>query len=117
MNATNKMRVAQEEIFGRGAKIIKFHDVDEIIAMDNDFIYGLGGAVWTQEINKALKVARGVETGKMSVNAYNSLFDGTPFGGYKQSWIGRELHKVILEHYNQVKNIEKTPSGLYSKAY
>ena len=57
------MRVSQEEIFGPVAVVIKFHDVDEVIDMANDSIYGLGGAVWTQDINKALKVARGVETG------------------------------------------------------
>ena len=121
LNATNKMRVSQEEIFGPVAVVIKFHDVDEVIDMANDSIYGLGGAVWTQDINKALKVARGVETGKMWINAYSALNDGTPFGGYKQSGIGREVHKVILEHYSQIKNIminmEKTPTGLYPKAY
>ena len=121
LNATNKMRVAQEEIFGPVAVVIKFHDVDEVIAMANDSIYGLGGAVWTQDINKALKVSRGVETGKMWINAYSALLDGTPFGGYKQSGIGREVHKVILEHYTQMKNIminlEQTPTGLYPKAY
>ena len=79
LNATNKMRVAQEEIFGPVAVVIKFHDVDEVIAMANDSIYGLGGAVWTQDINKAIKVSRGVETGKMWVNSYNALLDGTPF--------------------------------------
>ena len=121
LNATNKMRVAQEEIFGPVAVVIKFHDVDEVIAMANDSIYGLGGAVWTQDVNKAIKVSRGVETGKMWVNSYSALLDGTPFGGYKQSGIGREVHKVILEHYTQMKNIminlEQTPSGFYPKAY
>ena len=121
LNATNKMRVAQEEIFGPVAVVIKFHDVDEVIEMANDSIYGLGGAVWTKDINKAIKVARGVETGKMWVNTYNALPDGAPFGGYKQSGIGREVHKVILEHYTQMKNIminlSETPSGFYPKAY
>ena len=121
LNATNKMRVAQEEIFGPVAVVIKFHDVDEVIKMANDSIYGLGGAVWTKDINKAIKVARGVETGKMWVNTYNALPDGAPFGGYKQSGIGRECHKVILEHYTQMKNIminlSEAPSGFYPKAY
>ena len=121
LNATNKMRVAQEEIFGPVAVVIKFHDVDEVIAMANDSVYGLGGAVWTKDINKALKVARGVETGRMWVNTYHGMPNGAPFGGYKESGIGRECHKVILEHYTQMKNIminldEKT-SGLYPKAY
>ena len=121
INATNKMKVAQEEIFGPVAVVIKFHDVDEVIAMANDSIYGLGGAVFSKDINKALKVARGVETGRMWVNTYNAIPDGAPFGGYKQSGIGRETHKVILEHYTQMKNIminlDEAPSGLYPKAY
>ena len=121
LNATNKMRVAQEEIFGPVAVVIKFHDVDEVIEMANDSIYGLGGAVWTKDINKAIKVARGVETGRMWVNTYCAIPDGAPFGGYKQSGIGREGHKVILEHYTQTKNIminlSETPSGFYPKAY
>ena len=121
INANNKMRVAQEEIFGPVAVVIKFHDVDEVIAMANDSIYGLGGAVFSKDINKALKVARGVETGRMWVNTYCAIPDGAPFGGYKQSGIGRECHKVILEHYTQMKNIminlDEAPSGLYPKAY
>ena len=121
LNATNKMRVSQEEIFGPVAVVIKFHDVDEVIEMANDSIYGLGGGVWTKDINKALKVARGVETGRMWINTYLAIPDGCPFGGYKQSGIGRECHKVILEHYTQMKNIiinlEETPSGFYPKAY
>ena len=121
LNATNKMRVAQEEIFGPVAVVIKFHTVDEVIEMANDSIYGLGGAVWTKDITKALKVARSVETGRMWINTYNAIPDGCPFGGYKQSGIGRECHKVILEHYSQIKNIminlHDAPTGLYPKAY
>ena len=121
VNATNKMRVAQEEIFGPVAVVIKFHTVEEVIEMANDSIYGLGGGVFTKDINKALKVARGVETGRMWVNTYNAIPAGCPFGGYKQSGIGRETHKVILEHYTQMKNIminlQEAPSGLYPKAY
>ena len=120
LNATNKMRVAQEEIFGPVAVVIKFHTVDEVIEMANDSIYGLGGAVWTKDITKALKVARSVETGRMWINTYNAIPDGCPFGGYKQSGIGRECHKVILEHYSQIKNIminlHDAPTGLYPKA-
>ena len=121
INANNKMRVAREEIFGPVAVVIKFHDVDEVIAMANDSLYGLGGAVWTKDINKALKVARSIETGRMWINTYNALLEGAPFGGYKESGIGRECHKVILEHYTQMKNIminlDEKPSGLYPKAY
>ena len=121
INANNKMRVAREEIFGPVVVVIKFHDVDEVIAMANDSLYGLGGAVWTKDINKALKVARSIETGRMWINTYNALLEGAPFGGYKESGIGRECHKVILEHYTQMKNIminlDEKPSGLYPKAY
>lgn len=116
-NVTNNMRVAQEEIFGPVACILKFKTEDEVIAMANDSEYGLGGAVWTKDINRALRVARAVETGRMWVNTYNSIPEGAPFGGYKTSGIGRETHKVILEHYTQMKNIminlSETPTGFY----
>ena len=85
--------------------------------MANDSVYGLGGAVWTRDLNRAIRVSRGVETGRMWVNTYNQIPAGAPFGGYKQSGIGRETHKVILEHYTQKKNIminlRETPSGFY----
>ena len=113
----NHMRVAQEEIFGPVACVIKFKTEDEVIAMANDSEYGLGGAVWTRDINRAIRVARGVETGRMWVNTYNSIPEGAPFGGYKTSGIGRETHKVILDHYTQMKNIMinigETPTGFY----
>ena len=116
---TNDMSVAREEIFGPVGVVIKFHDVDEVIAMANDSSYGLGGAVWSKDIAKALKVARGVETGRMWINTYNQIPEGAPFGGYKESGIGRETHKVILEHYTQKKNIminlDYAPSGFYPK--
>lgn len=104
-DVTNKMRVAQEEIFGPVVCIIKFKDEDEVIKMANDNEYGLGGAVWTKDINRAFRVARAVETGRMWINNYNNLPVHAPFGGYKKSGIGRETHKVILEHYTQMKNI------------
>lgn len=116
-DVTNDMRVAQEEIFGPVACILKFKTEEEVIEMANDSEYGLGGAVWTRDINRALRVARGIETGRMWVNTYNSIPEGAPFGGYKASGIGRETHKVILEHYTQMKNIminlSESPSGFY----
>ena len=90
VNATNDMRVAQEEIFGPVAVVIKFKTEEEVIAMANDSVYGLGGAVWTRDINRAIRVARGVETGRMWVNTYNQIPSGAPFGGYKESGLGRE---------------------------
>ena len=116
-DVTNDMRVAQEEIFGPVACIIKFKTEEEVLAMANDSAYGLGGAVWTRDINRALRVVRGVETGRMWVNTYNAIPEGAPFGGCKASGIGRETHKVILEHYTQMKNIminmAEAPTGFY----
>ena len=99
------MRVAQEEIFGPVAVVIKFHTEEEALAIANDSVYGLGGAVWTQDINRAIRVARGVHTGRMWVNTYNELPAHAPFGGYKQSGIGRETYLSILSAYTQMKNI------------
>ncbi len=117
VDVTNDMRVAQEEIFGPVACIIKFKDEEEVIKMANDSNYGLGGAVWTRDINRAIRVCRGIEAGRIWVNTYNSIPEGAPFGGYKNSGIGRETHKVILEHYTQMKNIminlSEEPSGFY----
>lgn len=118
VDATNDMRVAREEIFGPVAVVIKFHSEEEVIKMANDSIYGLGGGVWTRDINRAVRVARAIETGRMWVNTYNAIPAGAPFGGYKQSGIGRETHKVILDHYSQKKsiiiNLGEKPSGLYN---
>ena len=117
VNVTNDMKVAQEEIFGPVAVVIKFKTEEEVIAMANKNAYGLGGAVWTRDINRAIRVCRGIETGRMWVNSYNSIPAGAPFGGYKASGIGRETHKVILDHYTQMKNIminlSEVPSGFY----
>ncbi|MDR2565677.1 MAG: aldehyde dehydrogenase family protein [Bifidobacteriaceae bacterium] len=117
VDVTNDMKVAQEEIFGPVAVVIKFKTEEEVVAMANDSVYGLGGAVWTRDINRAIRVARGIETGRVWINTYNSIPAGAPFGGYKASGIGRETHKVILEHYTQQKNIminlSESPSGFY----
>lgn len=116
-DVTNDMRIAQEEIFGPVAVVIKFHDEAEVIRMANQSLYGLGGAVWTKDITRAIRVARAVQTGRMWVNTYNQIPEGAPFGGYKMSGIGRETHKMILNHYTQVKNIminlNDAPSGFY----
>ncbi len=116
-DVTNNMRVAQEEIFGPVACFIKFRDEDEVIKMANDNEYGLGGAVWTRDINRALRVARAIETGRMWINDYNNLPAHAPFGGYKKSGIGRETHKMMLAHYTQKKNIfismSEAKSGMY----
>ena len=119
VNVDNSMKAAREEIFGPVAVIIKFKTEEEVIAMANDTDFGLGGAVWTRDINRAIRVSRAIETGRMWVNTYNAIPAGAPFGGYKTSGVGRETHKVILEHYTQMKNIfinlKEEPSGFYPK--
>jgi acyl-CoA reductase-like NAD-dependent aldehyde dehydrogenase len=101
----NKMRVAREEIFGPVLCFIKFKTEEEVIKMANESDYGLGGAVWTKDINRAFRVASGVETGRMWVNNYGNAPAHAPFGGYKKSGIGRESHILMLGHYSQTKNI------------
>lgn len=105
VDVTNDMKVAQNEIFGPVACVIRFKTEEEVVAMANNSEYGLGGAVWTRDINRAFRVARAVQTGRMWVNTYNELPAHTPFGGYKKSGIGRETHKMMLEHYSQHKNV------------
>ena len=104
-DVTNDMTIAREEIFGPVAVVIKFKTLEEVIELANDSDYGLGGGVWTSNINTALKVSRGIETGRVWVNTYNQIPAGSPFGGYKKSGIGRETHKAILDNYSQFKNI------------
>lgn len=105
-NVTNDMRVAQEEIFGPVLCAIKFKTEDEVVKMANDSKYGLSGAVFTKDINKAFRVARAVETGRMWINAYGDISTtGAIFGGYKQSGIGREGHHIGFDYYTQIKSI------------
>ncbi len=99
------MVVAREEIFGPVAVVIKFKTVDEVIQLANDSEYGLGGGVWTANLNTALKVSRGIQTGRIWVNTYNQIPAGSPFGGYKKSGIGRETYKSMLDAYSQIKSI------------
>ena len=117
IDARNDMRVAQEEIFGPVAVVIPFKSEEEVIKMANDSEYGLGGAVFTKDINRAFRVANGIETGRVWVNTYNQLPAGAPFGGIKKSGIGRETHKMILDSYRYTKNImidlKEDPSGFY----
>ncbi|MFX0549753.1 aldehyde dehydrogenase family protein [Hathewaya histolytica] len=116
-DANNNMRVAKEEIFGPVVTIIKFKDEEEVIKLANDSEYGLGGAVWSTNINTALRVASKIETGRMWINTYNQLPAGAPFGGYKKSGIGRETYKSVLDAYTQTKNIfisiKDQTEGLY----
>lgn len=99
------MRIEQEEIFGPVICVIKFHDEDEAIAIANGTQYGLGGAVWTKDIYRALRFCREYQAGIIWVNDYLDCGPGQPFGGFKNSGIGREVNQMALENYTQVKNI------------
>lgn len=117
LEGTNDMRIAQEEIFGPVGVVIKFKTEEEVIAMANDSKYGLAGAVWTQDINKALRVAQSVESGRVWINSCSNVPAGIAFGGMKESGYGREINKCALDHYRQVKSIEistlESPLGFY----
>jgi betaine-aldehyde dehydrogenase len=100
-----KARAVAEEIFGPIACVIPFTDEADAVALANDTIYGLSGSVWTCDGAKALRVARAVETGVVSINSNTSVRVSTPFGGFKQSGVGRELGPHALEHYSEVKSV------------
>jgi acyl-CoA reductase-like NAD-dependent aldehyde dehydrogenase len=102
---SNRDRAAAEEIFGPVACVIPFADETEAVSLANDTIYGLSGSIWTRDGAKALRVARGIETGVLSINSNTSVRVSTPFGGFKQSGIGRELGPDALEYYTELKNV------------
>ena len=98
-------RAVREEVFGPVAAVIPFQDEDEAIRLANDTIYGLSGSIWTRDGARALRVARAVETGVLSINSNSSVRVTTPFGGFKQSGYGRELGPHALDAYTEVKTI------------
>jgi acyl-CoA reductase-like NAD-dependent aldehyde dehydrogenase len=102
---SNTDRAAAEEIFGPVACVIPFADEAEAVAIANDTIYGLSGSIWSRDGAKALRVARAVEAGVLSINSNTSVRVSTPFGGFKQSGVGRELGPDALDHYTDVKNV------------
>jgi len=103
--ASNSDRVAREEIFGPVACVIPFDGEAEAIRIANDTEYGLSGSIWTRDGGRALRVARAIDTGVLSINSNSSVRVSTPFGGFKQSGIGRELGPDALDHYTEVKNV------------
>jgi aldehyde dehydrogenase len=105
LEGNNKMRVFQEEIFGPVVSVTKFKDMDDAISIANDTLYGLGAGVWSRDMNTCYRVGRGVKAGRVWTNCYHLYPAHAAFGGYKQSGIGRENHKMMLDHYQQTKNL------------
>ena len=101
----NKMRIFQEEIFGPVLSVTTFKDEAEALAIANDTLYGLGAGVWTRDANRAFRMGRGIQAGRVWTNCYHAYPAHAAFGGYKQSGIGRENHKMMLDHYQQTKNL------------
>ncbi|MEM1214950.1 MAG: aldehyde dehydrogenase family protein [Bacteroidota bacterium] len=105
LKGNNKMRVFQEEIFGPVVCVTTFKDEAEALEIANDTLYGLGAGVWTRDMHQAYQISRQVEAGRVWVNCYHLYPAHAPFGGYKKSGIGRETHKMMLNHYRQTKNM------------
>jgi aldehyde dehydrogenase len=101
----NKMRIFQEEIFGPVLSVTTFEDEEEALEIANDTLYGLGSGVWTRDINRAYRFGRGIQAGRVWTNCYHLYPAHAAFGGYKKSGIGRETHKMMLDHYQQTKNV------------
>ena len=102
---SNDMRIAREEIFGPVVSIIAFDTEEEALRLANATPYGLSGSIWSRDIGKALRTARGLQSGVISVNSNSSVHTEAPFGGYKMSGIGRELGMSALDLYTEVKNV------------
>ena len=117
LQGTNDMRVFQEEIFGPTLGITSFKTEEEALAIANATEYGLGAGVWTRDTNRAFRMARGIKAGRVWMNCYHAYPAHAAFGGYKKSGIGRETHKMALEHYQQTKNMlvshDTNPLGFF----
>jgi aldehyde dehydrogenase len=113
----NKMRIFQEEIFGPVVSVAKFKDMADALSMANETLYGLGAGVWTRDTNTAYRMGREIQAGRVWVNCYHLYPAHAAFGGYKQSGIGRENHKMMLNHYQQTKNMlvsyDPKPMGFF----
>tara|TARA_A100001388_G_scaffold108635_1_gene79700 strand:- start:881 stop:1336 length:456 start_codon:yes stop_codon:yes gene_type:complete len=113
----NSMRVFQEEIFGPVVSVTTFKDEAEALAIANDTLYGLGAGVWSRDANICYRMGSGIQAGRVWVNCYHSYPAHAAFGGYKNSGIGRETHKMMLSHYQQTKNVlvsySEIPDGFF----
>ncbi|MDX1353507.1 MAG: aldehyde dehydrogenase family protein [Thiomicrorhabdus sp.] len=105
LKGTNEMRVFQEEIFGPVVAVTTFKDEAEALAIANDTEFGLGAGVWTRDMNTSYRMGRGIEAGRIWTNCYHLYPAHAAFGGYKKSGVGRETHKMMLDHYQQTKNL------------
>lgn len=105
LKGNNKMRVFQEEIFGPVVSITTFKDEAEALAIANDTEFGLGAGLWTRDINRAYRMGRAIKAGRVWTNCYHLYPAHAAFGGYKKSGVGRETHKMMLDHYQQTKNL------------
>jgi aldehyde dehydrogenase len=101
----NRMRIFQEEIFGPVVSMTTFKDEADALRLANETLYGLGAGVWTRDGNRAFRMGRGIKAGRVWTNCYHLYPAHAAFGGYKQSGIGRETHKMMLDHYQQTKNL------------
>jgi aldehyde dehydrogenase len=101
----NRMRIFQEEIFGPVLSVTTFKTEEEALAIANDTLYGLGAGVWTRDAGRAYRMGRGIKAGRVWTNCYHLYPAHAAFGGYKQSGIGRENHRMMLDHYQQTKNL------------
>jgi acyl-CoA reductase-like NAD-dependent aldehyde dehydrogenase len=118
-DVNNRMRVAQEEIFGPVVSVISFKDEDDLIKQANDTIYGLSAGIWTRDITRAHRFAREIKAGVIWINTFNMFNAASPFGGYKQSGYGREMGRHALDLYTQIKSVwvdlSGRPIGWYGK--
>ncbi len=117
LKGSNDMRVFQEEIFGPVVSVTTFKDEAEALAIANDTIFGLGAGLWTRDMNLAYRMGRGIEAGRVWTNCYHLYPAHAAFGGYKKSGVGRETHKMMLDHYQQTKNLlvsyDINPQGFF----
>lgn len=117
MKGHNKMRIFQEEIFGPVVSVTTFKTEEEALEIANDTEFGLGAGLWTRDMNRAYRVGRGIQAGRVWTNCYHAYPAHAAFGGYKKSGVGRETHKMVLDHYQQTKNLlvsyDTSPLGFF----